>query len=181
MIKEIKGFHNYYVSDIGEIYSNAVYSGNKNGVLRKLKPETHKKTGYNYIQLCKDGKVFMKTVHRLVAETFIPNPYNKCDVNHKNGIKTDNRIENLEWTTRSENTKHVFTVLNKKGWLAGKFGKDNPNSHIILQIKDNKIVGKFYGGKEAQRKTGISQSNIWKCCLGIRKSAGGYRWKYAEY
>lgn len=171
---KIKDFPDYYITDNGDVYSR------KTGRFIKLKQETNKKTGYNYIQLCKDKKVFMKTVHRLVAEAFIPNPENKCDVNHINGVKTDNRVKNLEWTSRSENMKHSFNILGQKPTWRDKKGKDNPHSKIVLQIKNNTIIAAFYGGKEAQRNTGVPQSNIWKCCKGKRKTAGGYQWKYKE-
>lgn len=64
------------------------------------------KTGYCFVSICHDGRIITASVHRLVATTFIPNPLNKPQVNHKNGIKTDNRVENLEWNTISENQKH---------------------------------------------------------------------------
>lgn len=179
MLKEIKGFPGYLVDKTGNVYSK---NYNHTGKIKKLKP-TMQNTGYVRVALCKDDSIKYKLIHRLVAESFIPNPENKSEINHKNGIKTDNRVENLEWATRSENQKHAYQILkayHAPAPLLNKFGKDNPKSKIVLQISNGKIIASFYGGTEAQRKTGISQSNISECCNGKRLYAGGYQWKYKE-
>lgn len=119
-------------------------------------------------------------VHRLVAQAFIPNPENKPQVNHIDGDKTNNCVENLEWATRSENMRHAFDVLDRKTWNTGNHGKKCPFSKLILQIKDNKIIAEFYGADEAERETGINKSTISKCCRRVKyfHTAGGYEWKY---
>lgn len=174
---QIKDFPGYYITDTGDVYSRN-YS--HTGRIKKLKPGKTK-IGYLNVALCKGNKVKYKLIHRIVAETFVPNYENKLEVNHKNGIKTDNKAENLEWTTRSENEKHAYQVLKRyhaPAPMLNRFGEDNPKSKLVLQIKNNVIIARFWGTKEACRKTGIFQSNISKCCLGKRKSAGGYQWKY---
>lgn len=98
----IKGFENYLINDIGEIFS--LPKRTRKGK-RQMKPLKYK-NGYIFIDLVKDAKVYRRLVHRLMAESFIPNPENKREVNHINGIKNDNRLNNLEWNTRSENQKH---------------------------------------------------------------------------
>lgn len=174
---QINDFPNYYITDTGDVYSRDYH---QTGRVKKLTPRKDKR-GYLYVGLCKKSKQQIRKIYRLVAEAFIPNPENKPQVNHKNGIKTDNRVENLEWATQSENMKHRYNVLGQKGTWFEKTGKNNPFSKIVLQIKDGKVVAEFYGCHEAERITGIKYKHISRCCLGGRKSAGGYQWKYAEY
>lgn len=174
----IKDFPDYYITETGDVYSRKLYH-NSQGRIKKLKL-AHVTHGYLGIVLHQNNKSTFKLVHRLVAEAFIPNPENKPQVNHKNGIKSDNRLNNLEWCSVSENVIHAYKFLDHKTnpALKGKYGKECPYSKIVLQIKENKIIAKFYGTQEAYRKTGIKQGHIAECCRGERKSAGGYKWKY---
>lgn len=169
---QIKDFPDYYVTDTGDVYS---INYNHLGRIKKLKLKKEK-SGYVRIGLRKNSMSHFKNVHRLVAEAFIPNPENKPVVNHKNGIRDDNRVKNLEWCNQSENILYSYRVLNN----GHRFGKDNPKSKIVLQIKDGKVVNKFYGVREAQRITGIERRSISGCCNNNPKfkTAGGYQWKY---
>lgn len=110
--KDIEGFEGIYqISSMGMARtsykrgsSNRYYISNEFYLLKNI----IRNNGYYFITLRKNGIIKQCTIHRLVAETFIRNDNNFTDVNHKNGIKTDNRVENLEWCTRAHNIQHAF-------------------------------------------------------------------------
>lgn len=179
-IKEIKNFPGYYISDTGKVFSVFVPGSHKQGSELREKTATINNNGYNLIMLYNSKGHKNCLVHRLVAEAFLPNPEGLEQVNHKNGIKTDNKVTNLEWISRSDNMKHSFKVLGQKPTWKGKFGKDFSRAKIVLQIEDGKVIAKFYGICEAQRQTGIDFRKISACCLGKRRYADGYKWEYAE-
>lgn len=104
----IKGFPDYYATDSGNIYSRN-YRGT--GRIKKLRYTTKSHCGYPCVGISNNKTIKSVYVHRIIAETFIPNPKNKPQINHKNGVKTDNRVENLEWVSAQENTLHSINVL----------------------------------------------------------------------
>ena len=148
---KIKDF-NYLINPNGEIIS---MKSNR----KMSKVINSNKKPYIRIGLMKDGKRHFFLVHRLVAETFIPNPQDKPYVNHINEIKTDNRVCNLEWTTNKENKRHS----SKK-----KIVQLDLNGNII------KIWNALYEIKDA----GFNISSISECCNKKAKTAYKYKWQY---
>lgn len=179
--KDIPGYDGIYqVSNLGKIKicEHIIYT--KENVLIKVKErimKTYITRGYEQVILQKKGKTKHYQVHRLIAEAFIPNPHNKPQVNHINGIKTDNRIENLEWCTQRENQLHAY----KNGLQKPQKGIENILSKSVLKIDFLGNVIKEYGSTmEAERETGLNHSNISRCCRGIYKQVGGYTWMFKE-
>lgn len=142
-----------------------VKSINKNII---LKPEIRR--DYYSVQLYNETrKAKHFQIHRLVANAFIENPMNYRYVNHKNENKLDNNVSNLEWCTASYNSNYgtaIFRAVDKK------------RIEIIQYDKNLNFINEFYSISEAERITGIPNSNIVNCCKGKRKTAGGYIWKY---
>ena len=166
----------YHVSNLGRVKS---LNYNHTGTERILKTSKIS-SGYLKVTLCKDGHVKTLKVHRLVADAFIPNPNNLETVNHKDEDKTNNSVANLEWMSKKDNTN--YGTRNKRaGEAISKANINNPMFSKQVQMFDKKtgeLLATFPSTQEAQRVTMIHQSNISSCCIGRRKSAGGYKWRY---
>lgn len=156
--------HNSYeVNEIGDVRSIDRAVLYPNGNINHLKGKTLSKRitqfGYWSVSICHNGKAKGTFVHRLVAEAFIPNPENKRCVNHKNGIKTDNRVENLEWATHQENNIHAFKNKLKTGNIRG----NHPLSKPVLNLE----TGIFYDCMvDAAEAYGINVKNLWRWLNG---------------
>lgn len=155
-IKDFKGL--YQVSNMGRIKSLKLKKE------KILKPNILK-TGYCIVHLCKDKKRYAKTVHRLVAEHFLKNKNNYDQVNHKDGNKKNNVVENLEWCNESINILHSYRNLTRK---------IHPFTKKVLCLETNEI---FNSISEASKNKKIKSSCISHVINGRAKTAGGYKWK----
>lgn len=192
--KDIEGYEGkYQVSNLGRVRSLDRKIGNYFRQGKVLKPCVTR-NGYLQVYLYNKNSIMKpRRIHRLVANAFIPKPKDKLEVNHIDGNKNNNNMENLEWCTSSENKKHaILTGLKpkrfkgqfgkgKKNWMYQRRGKDNPCSKTVIQYnKEMNKIAEYGSTCEAERKTGICSTNIAKCCRGGAKTAGGYIWRYRD-
>ncbi len=149
----IRGYDDYLISCKGVIISL------KNRKPREKRSRVNKR-GYVQVGLHKDTKIHAKYVHRLVAEAFIENPDNKEEVNHKNGIKTDNSIGNLEWMTKSENNQHAYdTGLRVHKGLRGEYNKTSKlKNNDIIKIME--LIQKGFSDSEIAENYPVKKSSI---------------------
>lgn len=162
-IKDIKDIENY----------EGLYAITKDGKVwsykRKkfLKPSNNGSGGYYYVNLWKNGKGRNFRIHRLVAETYIPNPNNLPEVNHKDEDKSNNCVDNLEWISKIDNINY--------GTRTERAAKKT--SIPVYCVELDRV---FDGAAQASRELGFDRGSITKCCRDRLKTAGGYHWRYAE-
>lgn len=155
-IKDFEGF--YEVSNIGRV---------KNIRRNKVLVAGKDKDGYPQVLLCKNGERKCRKIHRLVAIAFIDNPNQYNCINHKDEIKSNNCVDNLEWCT----IKYNNTYGTSQSRSAEK------RSIPVAQILNNEIIAIYKSAIEANKITGINYSKIRMCCRNERNKAGGYEWK----
>ena len=157
--RDIPGYEGlFWVSATGRVYNR------RTGRILRAFPSG---SGYLKVMLCYDATRHAALVHRLVAAAFIPNPDQKPQVNHKNGIKTDNAVANLEWCTMSENLRHRHRVLNQRG------GRSKP-------VVCSETGVEYPSAKEAAAALGLNRTGITQVCNGQQKTTKNLHFKHKE-
>lgn len=176
--KDIDGYEGIYqVSNLGRVKSLKRKVNTKGGGTRYSPSKILTNcfdNKYYHVRLYRNGVAKIHLVHRLVADAFLPNPNNKPQVNHIDGDKLNNRFDNLEWCTASENAKHAFRVgLHKPN--------DGGTSRPIKAYHINgRFVGQYLSLHDAERKLGVNIGHIWCVLNGREDNAKGYRFEYID-
>lgn len=176
---DVKGYENLYlVSNYGRVKSLERYSRYNNRRYQTKIIKCHYNTKkYLDVELSNNEFRNRYRIHRLVAEAFIPNPENKPQVNHKDGNKANNHVDNLEWCNNSENQKHAFANgLNKRGM----YGSSPKAKRVVQYSLNGSLIREWDSIIRIYRELGYSDAYISSCCKGKCKQAYGYIWKYKE-
>lgn len=184
--RDINGYEGLYqVSNYGRVKSLQKYNAiskkyyNREKILKNL---PHK-GGYLKVGLNKDGKKKCHLIQQIVGKTFIPNPNNLLEINHKDTNKYNNMFFNLEWCTRSENMKHAFENGKCNSQLSHLKKVIQNNKKAILQYTlNNEFIKKWDSSAQIEKELGYLHGNISKCCLNKKHclTAYGYKWKYEK-
>lgn len=183
--KDVKNYEGYYeISNTGKIASKertCIDTLDRKRVRNRYLLSPNINNGYYRVTLCKNGRKTIFSIHRLVATHFIENPNNLPQVNHINGNKLDNRVENLEWVTVKENVIHAY----KNGLIHHIKGENHPNYGKCggLSKKAKKVVAENIKSGEIRKynsiieteKDGFDRGEVSKCCNGKVKQHKGYR------
>lgn len=196
--REVSGYEGLYdVSNFGNIRSRNYRTW---GITKNLTPKINNK-GYLYVFLTKNKECKCKLVHRLVAEAFLENKAGLPIVNHRDANPFNNNVENLEWCTQSYNVdyyiiNHSNRERRKKSgeirkdqlpvytnkYKVKKTGRTNRRHNIeIVQLSvDDEVIGIFKNARDVVHVKGYNEFSITECCDGRRKTAYGYKWRYAQ-
>ena len=188
--KDVKGYEGIYqVSNLGRVRSldrmagrNRLYKG------RVIMERTHN-TGYKFVRLCRNNKFEQPSIHRLVAEAFIPNPNNKPTVNHIDENKGNNIVTNLEWATYKENcnhgTRNIRAHINRDEKKVGeKVRQTRKKLGMCHKINQYDLEGNFLKQYECAYDACVvlncKASGIGAACRHTLKTYKGYKWEYAQ-
>ena len=180
---KVKDFEDYTIDETGNVFSIR-----KNKYLKK----TINRNGYCKVTLQKEKYRKMFSVHRLVAQAYLKNYSNTLQVNHINGIKTDNRVENLEMVTAKENMQKAVEIglfdkckeIQRKNAIKNNLGKyhilasESAKKRVAKYDKNNNLIQVYNSISEASRKNNINITSISYSANGKRKTGGGYIWHF---
>ena len=164
----------YMISNLGRIKSPKRTDASGHERAEKIIKSYVTCFGYERVNLYVDGKRKNYYVHRLVAEAFIENDNSLLQINHIDGNKLNNKVNNLEWVTGSYNQKHAY----KNGLKFPKYNDPSVSKKVKQYSLSGEFIRDYLSSKEVERETGFYRSNICACCRGTQKTAYGFIWSY---
>ena len=171
-VKDYEGL--YEVSNLGRVRS--LPERGTSGRFNEGKMKMPQKRGkYLFVRLFKDGKGKALSIHRTVAEAFIPNPNNYLCVDHIDTDTHNNAVWNLRWVSHSMNSRNPLTLKHMLENRDAKGGKRA--SQLTYVYKNDVLIGVFHSQNEAARQTGVSRAPIYRCLKGLQDSANGYTFR----
>lgn len=170
--RNIEGYVDYQVSNLGRVKSTQYHNGTYERILKLNK----NKKGYQSLKLYKNGKVKRCSVHRLVAQAFIPNPDNLPMVNHKDENPSNNHVDNLEWC----DNKYNLTYGSRIERVVSKTKNGKCSKTVYQYTLDGEFIREWPSVNEVERQYGYYSTFISACCRGKYKKAYGYVWRYAS-
>ncbi len=179
-IKDFEGL--YQISNYGRVksleryrklYSKLIY------VPEIIRKNGYDKDGYQILPLNNNSKKYIRKIHRLVAEAFIPNPENKKCVNHKDCNRWNNNVNNLEWCTCKENVLYCKKMMHSYHPTRNRFRGDNPLSKKVVQLdRDENVIKIWDCSEDIADFLHVNRRTIGKCCRGEQKTVKGFILKY---
>lgn len=183
--KDVVGYEGtYMVSSLGRVKSlerTIPINGHYQFVRERFLAINMNTGKYSCTNLSLEGKHRTVLVHRIVAKAFIPNPNNFATINHIDGDKQNNRVDNLEWMTQLDNVRHAILTGLKTHGRTGRINEKNPSSKIVYQYDlDGKFIKQFPSLSEVGRELSVTIGAVSMCILNPKrlKQVRGYRWSY---